>query len=181
MRKPITLAAAAALILTCVSPAWSADRVTGTSAPSGGSKTPAYHRRSGPQSPRQWVAPPNSLIIVTARYCEDKTCEPVTLRIWSGDTFVMDRLGPHEERIRIANIDAPDVVPRCPTEAALAQEAKNQLRSILSGSTFALARVSGEKDRASFAFVNVNGRDVGKKMMDQRHARPLERPARPWC
>ncbi len=38
-------------------------------------------------------APRNMPATVRARYCEDTACEPVTLRIWSGDTFSMDRLG----------------------------------------------------------------------------------------
>ncbi|MNE62700.1 hypothetical protein D3C80_1579970 [compost metagenome] len=120
-------------------------------------------------------------VVVSARYCEDMACEPVTLRIWSGDTFIMDRLGPHQEHVRIANIDAADVIARCPAEAAVAQDAKLQLMAILSNSTFVLARVTGEKDRASNAFVTANGRDVGKSMMDLHLASPQESSRRTRC
>ena len=118
---------------------------------------------------------------VSARYCEDTACEPVTLRIWSGDTFIMDRLGQHHEIITIANIEAPDVHAKCYAEAHAAQLAKRHLTTLLENRTFALARVAGRKDARSMAFVTVAGRDVGKMMMDRGSALPFEKPPRPWC
>ncbi len=179
MRNIVTLASAAALIITSFSPVWSADPIGG--AYSHTAKVRASNRGSPPAATKPWVAPRNSFVTVSARYCENTACESVTLGIWRGDSFVMHRLGPHEERIRIANIDAADVVARCPAESAIAQEAKLQLMSILNGSTFVLARVSGEKDHASTAFVTANGKDVGKRMMNNHHARALEQPPQPWC
>jgi endonuclease YncB( thermonuclease family) len=118
---------------------------------------------------------------VSARYCEDAACEPVTLHIWSGDTFIMDRLGQHHEVVTIANIEAPDVHAQCAAEADAAQSAKLQLMALLEGRTFVLARVAGRKDVRSTAFVTVAGRDLGKMMMDRHSARPFETPTRPWC
>lgn len=130
---------------------------------------------------KAWKAPPNMFVTVSARYCEETVCEPVTLWIWSGDTFVMDRLGRHREHIRIANIETANVAAVCPAEAAAAQEAKLRLMSLLQNKALALARVSGEKDNQSAAFVTVSGHDIGKTMMDLHDARPYETPRRPWC
>lgn len=181
MRKTLPLALATAFLMSSMSSATSADLIGGAGTGSYSSRhtKPLHHAR--PHREKAWQPPRNMHVVVSARYCENTACEPVTLRIWSGDTFIMHRLGPHEERIRIANIDAADVVARCPTEATVAQDAKLQLMSILSNSTFVLARVSGERDRTSTAFVTANGRDVGKSMMDRRHARPHEQPERRWC
>ncbi|SOC81769.1 hypothetical protein SAMN05421890_0149 [Ensifer adhaerens] len=125
--------------------------------------------------------PHNIAIPVSARYCEDTACEPVTLRIWSGDTFIMDRLGQHHEVITIANIQAPVAHAKCNAEAHAAQSAKHQLTTLLENRTFVLARVAGRKDARSMAFVTVAGRDVGKMMMDRQRALPFETPPRPWC
>ncbi len=126
-------------------------------------------------------APQNMPATVRARYCEDTACEPVTLRIWSGDTFSMDRLGQHHELVTIANIDAADVHAPCAAEVVAAQSAKRQLVALFEGRTFVLARVAGRKDARSIAFVTAGGRDLGKMMMDSHQARPYETPPRPWC
>lgn len=134
-----------------------------------------------PASSKTTKAPLNTPATVRARYCEDTACEPVTLRIWSGDTFTMDRLGQHHELITIANIEAADVHARCTTEVVAAQSAKRQLVALLEGRTFLLARVAGRKDARSTAFVTAGGRDLGKMMMDSHRARPYETPPQPRC
>ena len=145
-------------------PAWSADLFNGNT---------TY--AEGGQAPR------NVPFVVSARYCEDMACEPVTLRIWSGDTFIMDRLGRHHEIITIANIEAPSVHAKCKVEADAAQSAKRRLMVLLEGRTYVLARVVGRKDARSLAFVTVAGRDVGKAMMDHKSARSFETSPGPWC
>lgn len=162
-RYIITLMAAAALKVI-MWPAWSADLLSESGLSSTGSQEPH-----------------NIAISVSARYCEDTACEPVTLRIWSGDTFIMDRLGQHHEVIIIANIESPDVNAKCSAEAHAAQSAKHKLATLLENQTFVLARVAGRKDTRSMAFVTVAGRDVGKMMMDRRSALPFETPPRPRC
>lgn len=176
MRKILLVASVIALALTSAPAAWSADPVAGAGSYSSHSRKQPQHSKAS----KPWQAPRNMFVVVSARYCEDSACERVTLRIWSGDTFIMDRLGPHQERIRIANIDAADVIASCATEATVAQDAKLQLMAILANSSIVLARVS-VSERVSMAFVTANGRDVGKSMMDRRYARPFEQPARSWC
>jgi endonuclease YncB( thermonuclease family) len=154
----------AAALQGFVAPSWSADLFN---------DKPALSERM--------VASKYTALAVSARYCEDTACEPVTLRILSGDTFVMDRLGQHHEVVTIANIQAPSVHARCNAEADAAQSAKRQLTTLLENRTFVLARVAGRKDARSMAFVTVAGRDVGKMMMDRQSALPFEAPPRPWC
>lgn len=177
MRKILLISSAIALALTSAPAAWSADPVAGAGSYSSHTRKQPQRRKAS----KGREAPRNMFVVVSARYCEDTACEPVTLRIWSGDTFIMDRLGPHYERIRIANIDAAKVIARCATEATIAQDAKLQLMAILSTSTFVLARVADGKDGASTAFVTANGRDVGKSMMDRHLASSHEHSRRTWC
>ena len=154
----------AAALQGFVAPSWSADLFN-----------------DKPTLSERMVASKNTALAVTARYCEDTACEPVSLRILSGDTFVMDRLGQHHEVFTIANIQAPDVHARCNSEAQAAQSAKHQLTTLLKNRAFVLARVAGRQDARSIAFVTVAGRDVGKMMMDRHSALPFETPPRPWC
>lgn len=180
-RAILTAASIATLALISAPSAWGADPIGAYPVQPQKPAAGLHGKPHAGTGTRAWKAPPNMFVTVSARYCEDTACEPVTLRIWSGDTFVMDRLGQHHESIRIANIEAANVLAGCPTESTIAQGAKLQLMSVLQNSTFVLARVSGQKDRQSAAFVTANGRDVGKTMMDRHHARPFETPRRPWC
>lgn len=164
MGRVATAITVAAIVVGMDASAWAADLVN-----------------MAPASSKATKAPLNMPASIRARYCEDRACEPVTLRIWSGDTFTIDRLGQHHELITIANIEAADVHARCEAEADAAQSAKRELVSLLQNRTFVLARVTGHKDERSTAFVTVGGRDVGKMMMDRRSAPPFEIPPRPWC
>lgn len=164
MKRFVFALMTAAALQGCVAPSWSADLFN---------EKPTLSERK--------LASRNTAFAVSARYCEDTACEPVTLRIWSGDTFVMDRLGQHHQVVTIANIKAPDVHARCNLEAHAAQSAKRQLTTLLENRTFVLARVVGRKDARSMAFVTVAGRDVGKMMMDRQSALPFETPPRHWC
>ncbi|UXS05564.1 nuclease [Agrobacterium tumefaciens] len=176
-KPPLQLAFLVGFLLTSVAPAWAADLSRSEERARQGHTKTSDTNKPRPGKARHGNTP----VVVSATYCEHMACEPVTLKIWSGDTFHMHRLGPHNERIKIANIDAANPVTRCKVEAGVGHDAKLQLMSILSNSTFHLARVSGEKDRSSSAFVTANGRDVGKSMMDRHYARPFEDPALPWC
>jgi len=164
MGRVATAITVAAIVVGMDASAWAADLVN-----------------MSPASSKATKAPLNMPASIRARYCEDTACELVTLRIWSGDTFTMDRLGQHHELITIADIEAADVHAQCAAEADAAQSAKRQLVALLEGRTFVLARMAGRKDARSTAFVTAGGRDVGKMMMDNHQARPYETPPRPWC
>ena len=55
------------------------------------------------------AAAENRHTTVSALLCEQGSCSPVTLLVWDGDSFILrdDRGG--REKIRIENIDAPEI------------------------------------------------------------------------
>ncbi|KAA6474505.1 thermonuclease family protein [Agrobacterium sp. SHOUNA12C] len=111
---------------------------------------------------------------VNATYCENSACEPVTLRISSGDSLVMQRWGNHREQIRIANIDAPDGRARCIGERTSAEQATERLSQLLDGSSFTIARINTDHRGNSVAFVSINRRDVGHQLVRERLVWPWE-------
>jgi endonuclease YncB( thermonuclease family) len=118
---------------------------------------------------------------VHAIYCENSACEPVTLRVSSGDSFVMHRWGNHREQIRIANIDAPDGRARCIGERTRAQRATDRLSQLLNASTVTLARINNDHRGNSIAFVSIDRRDLGHQLVRERLVWPWEPRRRSWC
>ncbi|CAN7718569.1 thermonuclease family protein [Rhizobium rhizogenes] len=118
---------------------------------------------------------------VHATYCENSACEPVTLQISGGDSFVIYRWGNHREPVRIANIDAPDGRARCMDEKERARLAADRLGQFLNGSTFTMARVGTERRGSSIAFVSVDRRDLGHELIRERVVWPSEPRHRSWC
>ncbi|NEJ25449.1 nuclease [Rhizobium leguminosarum] len=120
-------------------------------------------------------------ISVHATYCENSACEPVTLQISNGDSFVVNRWGNHRETIRIANIDAPNDRARCIGEKDSAERATVRLGQLLSGSTFTMARVGTDRHSNSMAFVSVDRHDLGHELVRERLTWPWEPKHRFWC
>lgn len=120
-------------------------------------------------------------LIFRAIYCDNSACEPVTLQVQSGDRFVMSRWGDHHERIRIANIDAPDCRARCLSGRASAQQARARLAELLYGSRFTTARIDTDRRGNTVAMVTVNRRDVGHALIRERLVWPMEKRHHSWC
>jgi micrococcal nuclease len=100
------------------------------------------------------------------------------LHISDGDTFVLDG-----ERIRIENIDAPELFsPSCESERRLAIKAKRELERLLGAGPIVLKR-AGRKDKYSrtLAKVTVNGKDVGEAMIAAELARLWRGSREAWC
>jgi len=100
-----------------------------------------------------------------------------------GDT--LDLAG---ERIRIANIDAPEIGhPKCDAELRLGKVAKRRLQALLGGGRIEIARgdpASGRKiDRygRTLAIVLVDGQDVGVLLVNEGLARKWHGRREPWC
>ncbi len=94
-----------------------------------------------------------------------------------GDTFTLDGT-----KIRIANIDAPELhPPRCETEAILGLRAKRRLSELLNGTPIVLGRVDHDLDiyGRQLRTVSVGGRDVGEILVTEGLARYGFR--HPWC
>lgn len=100
-----------------------------------------------------------------------------------GDTLSMDG-----ERIRIANIDAPEIGrPKCDAEKRLGLIAKRRLAALLSRGTIELTRGDPGSGRQidrygrTLGVIAVDGIDVGDTLVDELLARPWGGKRRNWC
>lgn len=91
-------------------------------------------------------------------------------------------------RIRIANIDAPELRhAKCDAEKRLATVAKRRLEALLSGGTATVHPgdpTTGRKtDRYGrmLATISIGGRDVGEVLVAEGLARPWAGKRAPWC
>jgi len=92
-----------------------------------------------------------------------------------GDTFWL-----HGEKIRIANIDAPEIRGRCEFERATARRATLRLARLLAGVGLSLARQG--RDRHGRTLATVSGRsDIGKQLVREGLARPWSGRMEIWC
>ncbi len=96
-----------------------------------------------------------------------------------GDTFYLAG-----ERIRIADIDAPEVSsPGCASEAALGRRATERLQQLLNAGSFELHRGARDRDRygRSLRTIHRDGRSLGDRLVAEGLARPWEGQRRSWC
>ncbi|SKC08835.1 thermonuclease family protein [Sphingopyxis flava] len=96
-----------------------------------------------------------------------------------GDTIWLEG-----EKIRIADIDTPETHDyRCPAERELGDRATVRLREILEAGTITLKPIDRDTDRygRKLRIVLVDGKSVGKTLVDEGLARWYEGGRRPWC
>ncbi len=100
------------------------------------------------------------------------------IRITDGDTFRV-----LEERIRIENIDTPEMPgrARCPAEAQLAVQAKARLGQLLAAGDIRLARNGEDRYGRTLARVSVNGVDVGEQLVREGAAQRWAGRKAQWC
>jgi micrococcal nuclease len=100
------------------------------------------------------------------------------VRVIDGDTF--DYAG---ERIRIADIDTPELHARCDEEARLAAAATLRLRALLSAGPFELHRLGRDEDRygRKLRVVVRGGRSLGDVLVAEGLARTWTGRREPWC
>lgn len=100
------------------------------------------------------------------------------IRVTDGDTI---RVG--AERIRIANIDTPEMPgrARCAYEADRALAAKARLTQILSGGEITIARDGVDRYGRTLATLRVNGRDVGEQLVAEGAAQRWRGHKAEWC
>ncbi|MBB3909757.1 thermonuclease family protein [Sphingomonas desiccabilis] len=88
------------------------------------------------------------------------------------------------EKIRIADIDAPEThPPRCPSEAELGERATQRLADLLNGGQFELKKGARDIDRhgRKLRVLVRDGRSLGDQLVSEGLARPWEGRRRPWC
>lgn len=101
------------------------------------------------------------------------------VRVIDGDTF--DYRG---ERIRLADIDTPELRGRCSEEVALARRATERMGSLLAAGPFELHRISGRDEDAygrKLRIVTRNGRSLGDRLVAEGLARTWTGRREPWC
>jgi len=93
-----------------------------------------------------------------------------------------DTLNCAGERVRISDIDAPEIRGRCPSERILALRARDRLSELLR-EPFELHRSGRNRDRYGrlLRVVTVNGRSVGSVLVGEGLARTWTGRRMPWC
>lgn len=92
-----------------------------------------------------------------------------------GDTFWLAG-----EKVRIANIDTPEINGKCDRERALARQARDRLAALMDG-TIVLHRQGRDRYGRVLARVVVNDRDVGQILIAEGLAREWTGRRLPWC
>lgn len=104
----------------------------------------------------------------------------VSLRVIDGDTF--DHGG---MRVRIADIDTPELRGRCAYEKALAVRAKRRLDELLHQGPIELRPAPGGRDEDRYGrklrIVTRGGRSVGDMLVAEGLARTWTGRREPWC
>lgn len=102
------------------------------------------------------------------------------VRIVDGDTFVLAG-----ERIRIADIDTPEVHGRCPYETALAARATARMRQLLAQGDFELHPPPSGRDEDRYGrklrIVTRAGRSLGDVLVAEGLARTWSGRREGWC
>lgn len=96
-----------------------------------------------------------------------------------GDTFWMDG-----ERVRVADIDAPETHPtRCAYEADLGQRATLRLRELLNDGPVELEAIDRDRDQygRKLRIVTRNGESLGLRLVAEGLARNWTGSRQPWC
>ena len=96
-----------------------------------------------------------------------------------GDTFWIGG-----EKVRIADIDAPEThPPRCDHEAELGDRATLRLQQLLNAGPVTLAAADRDTDRYGrlLRIVERNGRSLGEQLVDEGLARRWTGRRLPWC
>ena len=99
--------------------------------------------------------------------------------VHDGDTFWLDG-----ERVRIADIDTPELNGECDAEKTLAIAARNRLLAMLNEGQFELHPIPG-RDRDQYGrllrAVVRGGQSIGDRLVAEGFARTWSGRREPWC
>jgi micrococcal nuclease len=105
-----------------------------------------------------------------------------TFHVVDGDTFDVVSDGGGKERIRIENMDAPELYsPHCLEERDLAIVSSARLLKLLAGGAVSLDRHGKDQYGRTLAIVTVDGEDAAAKMIAEGFARPWRGHRESWC
>ena len=100
------------------------------------------------------------------------------VRVIDGDTFHYGG-----EKIRIADIDTPEIRGRCAYETALAARATARMEALLDEGPFELHAAGRDEDRygRKLRIVTRGGRSLGDQLVAEGLARTWTGRREPWC
>ncbi|MEO1922846.1 MAG: thermonuclease family protein [Sphingomonadaceae bacterium] len=101
---------------------------------------------------------------------------PRVHRVHDGDTVWL-----HGEKIRIADIDAPELNGDREYESALAERARTRLLQLLDVGDFEIARADKDRHGRTLATLHRSGRSIGAQLVSEEWARTWSGRREPWC
>lgn len=93
-----------------------------------------------------------------------------------GDTAWIDG-----EKIRLADIDAPEVNAPCVEARILAARSAGQLAELLEAEKYLIERNGQDKYGRTLAIITIGGRSVGDVLVEERLARSWSGKRETWC
>jgi endonuclease YncB( thermonuclease family) len=93
-----------------------------------------------------------------------------------GDTFWLAG-----EKIRLADIDTPEINGKCASENQKARKARDRLRMLLNSGEMTVHRDGKDRYGRTLAVVTVAGRSVGDQLVGAGLARTWSGRREPWC
>lgn len=140
----------------------------------------AEARRSRAILQAQEGAPPHETAIYAVRTGGIDANVRGPVRVIDGDTFEYGGV-----RIRIADIDAPEVHGLCPDEIARAARATERMRTLLVAGPFELRALPDGRDEDRYGrklrIVTRSGRSLGDMLVAEGLARTWTGRREPWC
>ena len=106
-------------------------------------------------------------------------CPPTGVRVTcvhDGDTFIVAR-----ERIRLADIDTPELNGECSAETSLARQARDRLMRILNAAPFNIQREGEDRYGRTLAIVTNDRGSVGDQLVAEGLARTWSGRREGWC
>ena len=85
------------------------------------------------------------------------------------------------EKIRIADIDTPELNGDCPSERALAVRARQRLIVLLNAGSFEIERSGTDRYGRTLAVLHRSGRSIGDQLVSEGLARTWSGRREPWC
>ncbi|MET0338790.1 MAG: thermonuclease family protein [Caulobacter sp.] len=112
---------------------------------------------------------------------EQSLISGAAVRVVDGDTIEL----PNGERVRVLNIDTPEMAPRarCEREGALAQQAKARTQELVLTGELSFHASGRNRDRYGRLLrrIEVNGRDLGEQLVSEGLAQRWAGSKAQWC